>query len=63
MWSWWADVIGEGEAGEHTPIIQIGLRYGMVLFIISEIMFFSAWFWTFFKHALYPDGRRSRGSR
>ena len=34
--------------------MQIGLRYGMVLFIISEIMFFSAWFWTFFKHALYP---------
>ena len=28
----------------------------MVLFIISEIMFFSAWFWTFFKHALYPMG-------
>ena len=54
MWSWWADVIGEAESGEHTPIIQIGLRYGMVLFIISEIMFFSAWFWTFFKHALYP---------
>ena len=56
MWSWWADVIGEAQAGEHTPIIQIGLRYGMVLFIISEIMFFSAWFWTFFKHALYPMG-------
>ena len=54
MWSWWADVIAEGEGGEHTPIIQIGLRYGMVLFIISEVMFFSAWFWTFFKHALYP---------
>jgi cytochrome c oxidase subunit III len=54
MWSWWADVIAEGEGGEHTPIIQIGLRYGMVLFIISEVMFFSAWFWTFFKHAMYP---------
>ena len=54
MWSWWADVIAEGEVGDHTPIVQIGLRYGMVLFIISEIMFFSAWFWTFFKHALYP---------
>ena len=49
-------MIGEAQAGEHTPIIQIGLRYGMVLFIISEIMFFSAWFWTFFKHALYPMG-------
>jgi len=56
MWSWWGDVIAEGEAGEHTEIIQIGLRYGMVLFIISEVMFFAAWFWTFFKHALYPMG-------
>jgi cytochrome c oxidase subunit 3 len=54
MWSWWADVIAESEAGDHTPIVQIGLRYGMVLFIISEIMFFAAWFWNFFKHALYP---------
>jgi cytochrome c oxidase subunit 3 len=54
MYSWWADVIAESEAGDHTPIVQIGLRYGMVLFIISEIMFFSAWFWTFFKHAIYP---------
>ena len=56
MWSWWADVIAEGQAGDHTPIVQIGLRYGMVLFIISEVMFFSAWFWTFFKHAMYPMG-------
>ena len=54
MWSWWADMIGEGEAGDHSGIVQVGLRYGMVLFIISEIMFFSAWFWTFIKHALYP---------
>jgi cytochrome c oxidase subunit III len=54
MWSWWAEVIAESQAGDHTPIVQIGLRYGMVLFIISEVMFFSAWFWTFFKHALYP---------
>jgi cytochrome c oxidase subunit III len=30
------------------------LRYGFILFIISEVMFFAAWFWSFFKHALYP---------
>ena len=34
-------MIAEGEAGDHTPIVQIGLRYGMILFIISEVMFFS----------------------
>src|SRR3954465_8026228 len=33
MWSWWADVIHEGETGDHSEIVQIGLRYGMVLFI------------------------------
>ena len=28
----------------------------MALFIVSEVMFFSVWFWSFFKHALYPMG-------
>ena len=54
MYSWWSDVIAESHAGDHTPVVQIGLRYGVVMFIISEIMFFAAWFWSFFKHALYP---------
>ena len=35
-------------------VVRIGLRYGFILFIMSEVMFFSAWFWSFFKHALYP---------
>lgn len=42
--------------GDHTPVVRIGLRYGFIMFIMSEVMFFSAWFWTFFKHALYPMG-------
>ena len=54
MYCWWSDVVHEGQTGDHSPVVQIGLRYGMVLFIVSEIMFFSAWFWSFFKHALYP---------
>ena len=56
MYAWWADVIVESQSGDHTPVVVIGLRYGFILFIISEVMFFSAWFWTFFKHALYPMG-------
>jgi cytochrome c oxidase subunit 3 len=56
MYAWWADVITEAHGGDHTPVVAIGLRYGVVLFIISEVMFFSAWFWTFFKHAMYPMG-------
>jgi cytochrome c oxidase subunit III len=34
----------------------MGLRYGFIMFIMSEVMFFAAWFWTFFKHAMYPMG-------
>ena len=52
--SWWADVVDESQHGDHTPVVRIGLRYGVVLFIMSEVMFFLAWFWSFFKHALYP---------
>jgi cytochrome c oxidase subunit III len=54
MYSWWAQVIIEAEVGDHTPVVMIGLRYGVIMFIMSEIMFFVAWFWNFFKHALYP---------
>jgi cytochrome c oxidase subunit 3 len=54
MYGWWSNVVHEGETGDHTPVVRIGLRYGVVLFIMSEVMFFAAWFWSFFKHALYP---------
>ena len=44
--AWWRDVIEEAEfQGHHTPVVQIGHRYGMTLFIASEVMFFVAWFW------------------
>ncbi|HET9149178.1 MAG TPA: cytochrome c oxidase subunit 3 [Alphaproteobacteria bacterium] len=55
MTMWWRDVIREGNSGRyHTPIVRIGLRYGMALFIASEVMFFAAFFWAFFSSALYP---------
>lgn len=54
MYTWWSDVVVESHVGDHTPVVQIGLRYGVILFITSEVMFFVAWFWSFFKHALYP---------
>jgi cytochrome c oxidase subunit 3 len=60
MIGWWRDVIDEAERrGDHKPVVQIGLRYGMILFIASEVMFFSAWFWAFFDAALYPGGENS----
>lgn len=54
MYAWWSDVVSEADAGDHTPVVMIGLRYGVIMFIMSEVMFFLAWFWNFFKHALYP---------
>jgi len=54
MYAWWSEVIEESHVGDHTPVVQIGLRYGVIMFIASEVMFFSAWFWSFFKHAIYP---------
>jgi len=54
MFVWWSDVIHEAQTGDHTPVVRIGLRMGFILFIMSEVMFFSAWFWTFFKHAIFP---------
>ena len=57
MLGWWRDVIKESRNGEHTPVVQIGLRYGMILFIASEILFFAAFFWMFFEMALFSDIR------
>lgn len=54
MYAWWAETVAENLGGDHTPVVRIGLRYGFILFIMSEIMFFAAWFWSFFKHQLYP---------
>src|SRR5438477_2266080 len=55
MFVWWHDVIREATfEGHHTPVVQIGLRYGMALFIASEVMFFVAWFWAFFNASLFP---------
>ena len=54
MFGWWSEVIAEAHGGDHAPVVVIGLRYGMIMFIMSEVMFFAAWFWSFFKHALYP---------
>jgi cytochrome c oxidase subunit 3 len=55
MFFWWRDVVREGTfQGHHSPVVQIGLRYGMALFIASEVMFFAAWFWAYFNASLFP---------
>jgi cytochrome c oxidase subunit 3 len=57
MGAWWRDVTLEANRGDHTPVVAIGLRYGMLLFIASEVMFFVAWFWIFFDMALFHHVR------
>ena len=53
MFGWWRDVVREANRGDHTPVVQLHLRYGMILFIASEVMFFVAWFWAFFDASLF----------
>ncbi|PCI04225.1 MAG: cytochrome c oxidase subunit 3 [Hyphomicrobiales bacterium] len=55
MFAWWSDTIKESHAGDHTPVVQMHLRYGMILFIASEVMFFVAWFWAFFDASLFAN--------
>ena len=57
MAGWWVQVVKEANGGDHTPVVSIGLRYGMILFIVSEVMFFVAWFWIFFEMALFHHAR------
>jgi cytochrome c oxidase subunit 3 len=55
MFFWWRDVVREATfQGHHSPVVQIGMRYGMALFIASEVMFFAAWFWAYFNASLFP---------
>lgn len=52
---WFRDVIREGTfEGHHTIEVQTSLKYGMFLFIVSEVMFFFSFFWTFFHSSLSP---------
>ncbi|EAS49196.1 cytochrome c oxidase subunit III [Aurantimonas manganoxydans SI85-9A1] len=55
MFGWWSDTIKEGQEGAHTRAVSLHLRYGMIMFIASEVMFFVAWFWAFFDASLFPN--------
>ncbi|ODT76685.1 MAG: cytochrome B562 [Pelagibacterium sp. SCN 64-44] len=49
MYAWWSDVVKEANNGiDHTPVVQLHHRYGMMLFITSEVMLFVAFFWAYF---------------
>jgi cytochrome c oxidase subunit 3 len=49
MYAWWSDVVREANNGvDHTPVVQMHHRYGMLLFIASEVMVFFGFFWAYF---------------
>ncbi len=55
MYNWWGDIIREGTIeSQHTNFVQNGLRWGVLLFIVSEVMFFFAFFWGFFHSSFNP---------
>lgn len=55
VYQWWRDVSREGTyQGLHTYAVTIGLRWGIILFIVSEILFFVRFFWAFFHRSLSP---------
>jgi cytochrome c oxidase subunit III len=62
MFAWWSDTVKEAHEGHHTKVVSIHLRYGMIMFIASEVMFFVAWFWAFFDASLY-SGEAIQASR
>lgn len=53
---WWRDVVREATfEGHHTLSVQNGLRFGRILFIVSEVRLFLAFFWAFFHASLSPS--------
>lgn len=53
---WWRDVSRERSfQGFHTNLVINGLRWGMILFITSEVLFFFSFFWAFFHRSLSPN--------
>nr|ADL59780.1 cytochrome c oxidase subunit III [Meloidae sp. MT-2010] len=56
MYQWWRDISREGTfMGYHTFCVTLGLRWGMILFITSEVFFFISFFWGFFHNSLAPS--------
>lgn len=56
LYQWWRDVIRESTfQGSHTYFVYLGLRLGIILFIVSEIFFFISFFWAYFHSSLAPS--------
>jgi len=55
MFMWWKDVTRERMLGYHTHKLEVRLRVGILLFILSEVFFFVSFFWAFYDAALAPS--------
>nr|UYB78371.1 cytochrome c oxidase subunit III [Ornithodoros hermsi] len=56
MIQWWRDICREASfQGNHTHYVFMNMKWGMILFIISEIFFFVSFFWAFFHSSLSPN--------
>jgi len=52
---WWKDVHREASSqGQHSDFVINGLKTGIILFIISEVFFFLAFFWAFLHRRISP---------
>ena len=60
LFVWWRDVVREATfEGHHTTPVQLGLRYGMILFILTEILLFMTFFWAFFHSSINQNDEYS----
>jgi len=56
IYQWWRDTTREATIqGTHTYLVKIGIKWGILLFILREIIFFTSFFWAFFHASLAPD--------
>ena len=54
--NWWRDITREGAfQGHHTKNVLTGLKIRIIIFIVSEIIFFLRFFWRFFHFRLSPE--------
>jgi len=54
IFTWWRDVVRESLLGYHTRKLNYSMRFGFILFILSEVFFFLSFFWAFYDRRLSP---------
>jgi hypothetical protein len=52
---WFEEILSEADEGHHNERVVQGLKYGMLLFIVSEVMFFFSFFFSYFYYSLSPS--------